>query len=80
MLEDHCLGQIKRFHAGLGKLNESGGEANHAEQNRDARRAYPLAHQPVKKMAFLMKTHLVNHHPAILAKSEKKNRKRKHEL
>ena len=76
MLEDHTIGQLESFKAGLGKLNESGGETMHAEQNKDAKRAYPLQHQPLKRLVFLMSNHLVNHHPDVLAKSlkSKKNK------
>lgn len=72
MLEDHVLGQIEKYRAGLGKLNESGGEAAHAEQNKDDRRAYPMKNQPQKRIMFLMKTHHTRHHPTIQEKSMKR--------
>lgn len=81
ILEDHTIEQITRFRSGLGKLNEEGGEATHAEQNKDARRAYNLQHQPLQRLVFLEKEHLVKQHPEIRAKSLKqmKTKKRKHE-
>ena len=78
MLEDHTVGQLQRFKSGLGKLNESGGEATHAAQNIDARRAYNLQHQPLQRLHFLMKEHVVKLHPNIRAKSLKLNKKRKY--
>ena len=75
MLEDHVPKQIKQYRAGLGKLNESGGEAAHAEQNKDDRRAYPMKNQPLKRMMFLMKSQHTGHHPAIQEKSMKLKRK-----
>ena len=78
LLEDHVVDELTSFKAGLGKLNEEGGEASHHEQNKDARRAHNLKQQPQKRMEFFIKTHLVNHHPDVQAKSLK-SRKRKHE-
>lgn len=40
MLEDHIVPFIKRWHFGLGLLNEQGGETIHKEVNRLACRAW----------------------------------------
>lgn len=77
ILEDHTFTQITRFKSGLGKLNEEGVEATHADQNKDARRAYNLQHQPLKRLQFLMKEHLVKVHPNIRDKSLHGRKKRK---
>ncbi|XP_072013609.1 uncharacterized protein [Amphiura filiformis] len=67
-LEDHVLPQIKSLRAGLGLMNEQGGENQHGHQKREAAACSNLKHQPMQQLLTVMKNSLTQCLPDVQAK------------
>ncbi len=79
-LEDHVIPQIKCLKAGLGKMNEQGGENVHGKQNKSERASANMSKQPLRHLLHVMTNALTAALPDIQAKMRfPKKRKKKNE-
>ena len=76
-LEDHVIPQICQLRAGLGKLNEQGGESKHGAVNREEKANANLRRQPLKFLTTVVRNVLVSCLPDVLCKMLQ--RKRRHQ-
>ncbi|XP_072029157.1 uncharacterized protein [Amphiura filiformis] len=77
ILEDHAMQQIRRFRAGLGRLNEQGGERAHKEQNREEA-IHSNIQNPLQRLLAMMRAHHTTCCPEVQAKFQR-GKKRKTE-
>ncbi|XP_072047968.1 uncharacterized protein [Amphiura filiformis] len=67
-LEDHAIPQMRRLKAGLGKMNEQGGENVHSKQNKSEQSSANLKKQPLRHLMTVMTNSLTAALPDIQSK------------
>ena len=76
-LEDHVLPKIRELRAGLGKMNEQGGENTHGKHKKEELISANLMHQPVRHLLTVMMQRLTSCLPEVQDKMLYKKKRAK---
>lgn len=76
MLEDHVVPFLKRWKVGFGFLGEQGAESIHARFNR-IQESFVNMHNPVKRLAAMLKSHLLQVCPDNIVKQPLAKKRKK---